>query len=297
MNQEILPAFQEYWRTKTGEDVVFQKYFSGSGTITQRVIGGAPADVMLLSTAEDALLLEQAGAVTSDWRQFPHGGIVCTSPFVIVVRAGNPKGIHGYSDLARPGVEVVQPDPLTSGGGQWAVLAEYGSVLKLQEKQGRPRNEAEAEVLLAGIRRNTVAAPASAREARELFDAGYGDALVTYEYEYLSEPISGRVEPVYPEASIIAEHPVVIIDRNVDPETRTALESFVQFLWGERAQRALVKYGFRAAANPEYDRRNPRLGRIPEPFTVDDLGGWEKAYGEVIMRTWKERILPVREVR
>lgn len=292
MNREVFPAFQERWKDKTGEDVVFQKYFSGSGTITQRVLDGAPADVMLLSTVQDALRLRAGGAVTTDWQKYPHRGITCTSPFIIVVRQGNPKAIRDWVDLAKSGVEVVQPDPLTSGGGQWAVLAEYGAVLRIQEAKGKPRDEKEAEAVLAGIWRNVVAAPASAREARELFDAGYGDALVTYEHEYLSEAQSGRVEAVYPEATILSEHPVVLVDRNVTSENRAAVEAFISFLYEERVQRAFVKYGFHSITQPEYDRGNSRFGTITAPFTAAYLGGWQRAYDQIILGVWKEKILP-----
>jgi sulfate transport system substrate-binding protein len=288
MNEGVFPAFQAEWERRTGEHVEFVTSFAGSGTITNQMILGVPAEVTLLSLELDALRLEDAGVVSGPtWRDLPFEGVVNRTPFIIVVRPGNPLGIHDFADLARPGVAVVHPDPLTSGGAQWAILAEYGSALRTTGDE-----ELAFEQLL-GIWRNVVAQAASARAARTQFESGFGDALITYEQEVLGDVASGRLqaEIVYPRSTILSEHTLVVIDRNIAPEEEDFVHAFVDFLWTEPAQRIFVQYGFRSVL-PELNEANPSLASIEDAFTVADLGGWARAKQEIIDGVWKARVLP-----
>src|SRR5436309_590018 len=159
LNEDVLPEFARGWRQRTGERVEFITSFAGSGTITNQLTMGVPAQVALLSLELDADRLAKAGVIPpGSWRRLPHGGVVNRTPFVLVVRKGNPRGIHGFADLARPGVKVVHPDPLTSGGANWAILAEYGSAAR-QAPQGGER-QVGFEALL-GVWRNVAAQAAS----------------------------------------------------------------------------------------------------------------------------------------
>jgi len=167
MNQAILPEFARRWHERTGERIEFVTSFAGSGTITNQLTMGVPAQVALLALELDADRLAKAGVIPpGSWRRLPHGGVVNRTPFVLVVRKGNPKRIRDFADLARPGVKVVHPDPLTSGGANWAILAEYGSAAR-HAPPGAPEAKRQAGFQsLLGVWRNVAAQAASARAAR-----------------------------------------------------------------------------------------------------------------------------------
>ena len=287
MNEGVFPAFQAFWQEQHGEAVEFTDSFAGSGTITNQIILGVPAEVAILSLELDALRLEQAGRLPGPtWNELPHTGVLNRTPFVILVRPGNPKEIHDFADLARPGIGVIHPDPLTSGGAQWAILAEYGSALR---RTGDPE---QAYQQLLGIWRNVVAQAASARAARTQFESGFGDALVTYEQEAIYDLGRGTLaaEIVYPASTILSEHIVVTLDRNIQPENEELIRAFGEFLWSEPAQEVFVAYGFRSVTD-SLNAANPDFGVIEDPFTVADLGGWQQAKREIIDGVWKERVL------
>jgi len=287
MNEEILPAFQAEWEQQTGERVEFITSFAGSGTITNQIVLGVPADIAILSTELDAYRLVDNNILQKDsWRQLPNQGILNRSPFIILVRAGNPKDIHGFEDLSKPGVGIVHPDPLTSGGAQWAILAEYGSALLTSQ------DEEQAYDQLAGIWKNVVAQAASARSARTQFENGFGDALITYEQEALRDKSLGKLtsEIIYPESTILSEHTVVVINKNIEPDEREVIEALLQFLWSDKAQSLFVEHGYRSV-NEALNEANTNFGLIASPFVVNDLGGWQQAKQEIVDSLWKEKVL------
>jgi sulfate/thiosulfate transport system substrate-binding protein len=292
LERSIYPAFSAHWQQEHGEEVRFTSSFAGSETVTNQILQGVGADIAILAIERDAERLKNAGAVSTDWHLFPYGGIINKTPFVILVRPGNPKGIRDFQDLTKPGIKVIHPDPTSSGGAQWSILAIYGSELLKSEKQtGRPDPEKALQMLRA-IWRNVIATPGSAREARTQFETGFGDALVTYELEGLLMKEAGTpVEIVIPEATIFSEHPVVIIDRNVPPDRRAVVDAFVDFLWSEEAQRAFVSFGFRSATSEALNNQNRRLGIVPMPFTIDYFGGWQKAYPDIIEGVFRDQLL------
>lgn len=288
MNDAVFPAFQAEWEARTGEQVEFISSFSGSGTITNQMILGVPAEVAILSLELDALRLVEAGILAAPtWRDLPHGGVLNRTPFIILVRPDNPNGIQDFKDLTRPGVGIVHPDPLTSGGAQWALLAEYHSVRMLGG------SEAEAFAQLRGIWQNVVAQAASARAVRTQFESGFGDALITYEQEVLSDRWRGRLlgEIVYPQSTIFSEHIVVVLERNIASEERDLIDAFVAFLWSTTAQSIYVDYGFRSV-DEALNAANADFGVIPYPFTVGDLGGWEQAKPQIVDGIWRDQVLP-----
>jgi sulfate transport system substrate-binding protein len=141
LDKQIIPAFKEKWKREHGQDIEFFTSFAGSETIVNQILYGAPADVAMLSIERDAQRLFDGKATRTDWHAYPNRGIVNKTPFVILVRKGNPKGIEDFSDLAKPGVELIHPDPVSSGGAQWSILAIYGSQLrKSQDETGTPDN-------------------------------------------------------------------------------------------------------------------------------------------------------------
>jgi sulfate/thiosulfate transport system substrate-binding protein len=291
LEKTIYPAFSAKWKSEHGVDVRFTSSFAGSETITNQILQGVKAQIAVLSIERDAQRLKYGGAVTTDWLALPQKGIVNKTPFVILVRKGNPKGIHDFADLAKPGIKLIHPDPESSGGAQWSILAIYGSELVKSEKQFGTADSARALHTLQAIWRNVVSTPGSAREARATFEQGYGDALVTYELEgLLLKQANAAIEMIVPEATILSEHPVVIIDRNVSPADRPLVEAFVRFLWTDEAQRAFVQNHFRSATNDGLTQENKELATIKYPFTVDYFGGWGRAYPEVIEAVFKNQV-------
>jgi len=272
------------WLPRAGAAVTVAASFAGSGTVTNQIVLGVPAELALLSLESDAERLAEAGVIQhGSWKTLPHEGVVNRTPFVILVRPGNPKDIHGFEDLARPGIKVVHADPLTSGGASWAVLAEYGA----GARAGGPE---AGERLLLGIWKNVVAQASSARAARTQFDNGFGDALITYEQEALGDRARGRLtaEIVYPKSTVLSEHTLVVVERNVRPHDRAAVDALARFLWSEEAQRLFVKRGFRSVDEALND--NPAFGRIEEPFFASDFGGWRRAKREIVDGIWKQRV-------
>lgn len=294
LEKAIFPAFAAKVKNEHGLTVRFTSSFAGSETITNQIIAGVKAQIAILSIDRDAERLKQVGAVTSDWQSLPQKGIVNKTPFVILVRKGNPKGIHDFDDLAKPGIKVIHPDPESSGGAQWSILAIYGSELVRSERQSGEADRARALHTLQAIWRNVIAAgvtPGSAREARTTFESGYGDALITYELEGLLLKTAGApIEVVVPQATIFSEHPAVVIDRNVSVTDRPVINGFMQYLWSEEAQRAFVKFHFRSSTNDALTQENKELATIKYPFTVDYFGGWSRAYPEVIARIFRDSV-------
>jgi sulfate transport system substrate-binding protein len=290
LEKAIFPAFAAKWKREHGEDVTFTSSFAGSETVTNQILQGVGADIAILSIERDAERLKQAGFVTSDWHQLPNKGIVNKTPFVILVRKGNPKGIHDFADLGKPGVQLIHPEPVSSGGAQWSLLAIYGSELKKSEAAGA-RDEARALKTLQAVWKNVIASPDSARAARTQFETGHGDALITYELEgLLMKQAGAEIEVVIPEATIFSEHPAVVVDRNVTPEERPLVDAFMQFLWSDEAQRAFVQYHFRSINNESLNDANKEFGQIKMPFTVEYFGGWGKAYPDIIEHVWRDQV-------
>jgi sulfate transport system substrate-binding protein len=209
------------------------------------------------------------------------------TPFVILVRDGNPRGICDFEDLTRSGTKIVHPDPLTSGGANWAIVAEYGAGMR---KANSDRDSGKR--MLEGIWRNVTAQAASARAARTQFENGFGDALITYEQELLVDQSQGKLkgEIIYPQSTIQSEHTLVLVGRNIQAQERELIQAFADFLWSERAQRIFVKYGFRSVQEP-LNNENPDFGSIPDLFSIEDFGGWKKAKKEIVDAVWKDRVL------
>jgi sulfate/thiosulfate transport system substrate-binding protein len=291
MDKAVLPGFAAKWKQEQGEDIKFTSSYAGSETITNQILQGVGAQVGIFSIERDVERLAKGGFVTSNWKGLPFGGIVNKTPFIILVRKGNPKGIHDFADLAKPGVKLIHPDPDSSGGAQWSILAIYGSELEKSKAESGATDTSRSLQLLKSVWRNVLSTPESARAARTQFETGYGDALITYELEGLAMKQAGaEVEIVVPRATIFSEHPAVVIDRNVKPEDRPLIDAFMQYLWSDEAQQAFVKYNFRSVTHEEFNEANKDLLHIEMPFTVELFGGWQRAYPEVIEAVWRNQV-------
>ncbi|HET9786317.1 MAG TPA: sulfate ABC transporter substrate-binding protein [Pyrinomonadaceae bacterium] len=293
LEKAVYPGFSAKWKSEHGQEVNFTSSFAGSETITNQILQGVKAEIAILSIERDADRLKQGGFVTSDWHTYPQKGVINKTPFVILVRKGNPKGINDFADLAKPGVKLIHPDPVSSGGAQWSVLAIYGSELVKSEKQSGEPDQARALQMLRAVWRNVISTPGSAREARTQLETGHGDALITYELEGLIMKQAGapiEVEIVVPQATILSEHPAVVVDRNVPASKRPVVEAFMQYLWSEEAQGAFVQYHFRSVTNENLNQENSQFAQIEMPFTIDYFGGWSKAYPDVIEKVFRDQV-------
>ncbi|HEY0726969.1 MAG TPA: sulfate ABC transporter substrate-binding protein [Pyrinomonadaceae bacterium] len=287
----IFPGFTHKWKQQHGQEVRFESSFAGSETITNQILRGTPADIAILSIERDADRLKQGGFVTSDWHTYPAKGIINKTPFIIVVRKGNPKNIRDFSDLAMPGVRLIHPDPVSSGGAQWSILAIYGSELKKYESPSGERDTMRALRTLQAIWKNVISTPGSAREARTTFELGNGDALITYELDaLLMKQANAAIEIVVPKATIFSEHPAVVIDKNVSGTKRQVVDAFMQYLWSDEAQQAFVKYHFYSVTNEAFNKANPEFAHIELPFTIEYFGGWDNAYVNVIEKVFRDQV-------
>jgi len=291
LEKAIFPGFSAKWKQQHGQTVQFQTSFAGSETSTNQILRGAPAEIAILSIERDVQRLQKDGFVTADWHSLPAKGIVNKTPFVIIVRRGNPKGIKDFSDLAKPGIRLIHPDPISSGGAQWSILAIYGSELKKSEKETESADKPQALQTLRAIWRNVISTPGSAREARTTFELGNGDALITYELEgLLMKEAKAPFEIVIPQSTIFSEHPAVVIDKNISAAKRPVIDAFMQYLWSDEAQEAFVKFHLYSTTNDAFNQASTEFGRIEIPFTIEYFDGWDKAYSEVIERIFRDQV-------
>ena len=293
--KEIFPTFQKEWKNKTGQHIDFGKSFAGSEIITNQIVSGARADLAILAIDRNAARLREQHATKSDWKWLPNAGIVHTTPIIIMVRPGNPKKIRDFKDLAQPGLRLIHADPISSGAGQWSLVAIYGSEIIKTRRAGH-EDPQKAFELLKSVWKNVIATPGAAREARTQFERDEGDALITYEQDalHLRDKGSAKFEIVVPPVTISSEHPVIVIDHDMPSWKYSLVELFAQYLWSEEAQKTWVKYYFRTP-NEEINATQTKFAHVPQPFLIKDLGGWEKAYPEIVERVWKEKIQSVKQ--
>jgi sulfate transport system substrate-binding protein len=273
---QIVPLFQAEWKQKTGQEVTFEESYQGSGAQSRAIVEGFEADVAALSLEADIDRIVQAGLITHDWKSKPHAGMISTSIVVFAVRAGNPKGIHDWADLARPGIEVLTPNPKTSGGAQWNILALYGAALRGYVDGVPAGDEAAAREFMTAVLNNVTVMDKSARESVTTFEKGIGDVMITYENEVLVGQQAGAdYEMITPRSSILIENPAAVVDAYVDQHgTRAAAEAFVDFLFTQEAQEIFAQHGLRAV-DPEVAQATAgQYPPIEDLFTVQDFGGW-----------------------
>ncbi len=278
----ILPAFRKEWQQKTGQTVEFRESYQGSGAQSRAIIGGFEADVAALSLEGDIDRIAEAGLITHDWKAKPHGGMVSDSIVVLAVRQGNPKKILDWPDLAKPGLNVLTPDPKTSGGAQWNVNAIYGAALR--GFAGVPKDDpAAAKEFLKSVLRNVSIMDKGARESITTFEKGVGDVAITYENEiFIGRQAGQTYDEVVPRSTILIENPVALIDKSVDRHgVRAVAEAFVEFLHGPQAQKAYAQYGLRPVDETVAKESGSKLPVVEDLWKIDYLGGWKKVAQEL----------------
>jgi sulfate/thiosulfate-binding protein len=278
----IIPAFQKYWKEKTGQNVEFKESYQGSGAQSRAIIGGFEADIAALSLEGDIDKIAEAGLITHDWKSKPNHGMISDSIVVIAVRKGNPKGIHDWPDLAQPGLNVLTPDPKTSGGAQWNVNAIYGAALRGYCGVAKD-DRAAAQKFLESVFRNVSIMDKGARESITNFEKGVGDAAITYENEVLVGRQAGQnYEYIVPRSTILIENPAALVDKYVDKHgTREVAAAFIDFLWTTEAQRAYAKYGLRAVDQSVAAETQSQYPRVEDLWRIEFLGGWKKVGDEI----------------
>jgi sulfate transport system substrate-binding protein len=276
---EIIPLFQAAWKAETGQDVVFEESYLGSGAQSRAVVEGFEADVIALSLEADVARIVNAGLITHDWHAVAYNGMVSTSIVVFGVRAGNPENIQDWHDLARPGVEVLTPNPQTSGGAMWNILSAYGAALR-GHVQGVPADDpAAAEAFLEAVLRNVTVMDKGARESITNFEQGVGDVIITYENEILVGQKAGQdYEMILPQSSILIENPVAVVDASVEAHgSRAVAAAFVNFLFSTEAQTIFARYGLRSPDPAVAADTADRYPALADQFTIGYFGGWDKA--------------------
>src|SRR5829696_8196301 len=259
--EQIISAFKE---TDTGSGVTFETSYGGSGEQSRAVEGGLPADVVALSLEPDITRLVEYGHVEQNWNEDEYRGMVTDSVVVLAVRRGNPEGIRGWDDLTREGVEVITPNPFTSGGARWNVMAAYGAQLE----QGK--SEEEATQYLAELFDNVVVQDDSARKSLQTFSGGKGDVLLAYENEAIFAQQQGEdIDYIVPDETMLIENPVAVTSTSENPEKAQA---FLDYLRTEEGQAAFVENGYRPTREGV-----PGADEFPTPsglFDITEFGGW-----------------------
>jgi sulfate/thiosulfate transport system substrate-binding protein len=277
---ELIPIFASQWKEKQGQEVTFEESYLGSGAQSRAIVEGFEADVTALSLDGDVQKIADAGLITHDWHTLPHNGMVSTSIVAFAVRKGNPKNIHDWADLAQPGLEILTPDPKTSGGARWNILALYGAALRGKVKGVAANDEAAATEFLKSVLKNVTVFDKGARESITNFEAGTGDVAITYENEVLVGRQAGQdYELVIPASTILIENPVSVVDTYVDKHrTREVAEAFVQFLFTKEGQQVFAKHGLRSVDPDVAAATKNQYPAVTDLFTIDDqFKGWKEA--------------------
>ena len=255
---------EAFAKTPEGRNITFTKSYGGSGDQSRAVEAGLVADVVAFSLEPDMTRLVKAGIVGADWNSGAHKGMVTDSLVVLVVRKGNPKNIRSWADLVKPGVEVITPNPFTSGGARWNVMAAYGQAVR------NGASDADGVAYLDRLFRNVAVQDDSARKSLQTFTSGKGDALLAYENEAIFAQQKGQaIDYVVPDSTVLIENPVAVTKTSKHPAQAAA---FLRYLQSAPAQELFARSGYRPVVEgvkSPYPFPTPR-----SRFTIADLGGW-----------------------
>ncbi len=277
--QDFNEAFVHHWKAETGKTIDIKQSHGGSGKQARAVIDGLGADVVTLALAYDIdAIAQKAHLLSPDWQnRLPDNSCPYTSTIVFLVRKGNPKGIHDWDDLVRPGVSVITPNPKTSGGARWNYLAAWGYALK--KNKG---DQEKAKQFVAALFKNVPVLDSGARGATTSFvERGLGDVLIAWENEAflaINDLGKGKVELVTPSVSVLAEPPVAWVDRVIERHgTRALAEAYLKYLYTPEGQEIAARHFYRPrleSVAQKYAAQFPKL----ELFTVQEVfGGWAQA--------------------
>lgn len=276
--QSYNKAFAAYWKKTKGQDVTFKQSHGGSGKQGRSVVDGLEADVVTLALAYDIDAIQQAGLIQADWqKKLKNNSSPYTSTIVFLVKKGNPKGIKDWDDLIKPGVQVITPNPKTSGGARWNYVAAWGYAYQKNNK-----DEAKAKEFVQQLFKNVPVLDSGARDATTTFvQRGIGDVLIAWENEaYLSINEFGKdkFEIVTPSISVLAEPPVAVVDKVVDKKgSREVAQAYLDYLYSEEGQEIAAKNYYRPRLESVAKKYENQFSKV-NLFTIDDepFGGWAK---------------------
>jgi sulfate/thiosulfate-binding protein len=275
--QDFNAAFVKYWQGKTGQKLEIRQSHGGSGGQARAVIDGLEADVVTLALAYDVDAIARAGLIAAEWqKRLPYNSAPYTSTIVFLVRKGNPKGIHDWGDLIRPGVQIITPNPKTSGGARWNYLAAWGYALR---EPGA--TQATARQFVAELFKRVPVLDSGARGATTTFvQRGIGDVLLAWENEaYLAlDEAPDKIQIMTPSFSILAEPPVAVVDKAADKKgTRALAEAYLEYLYSPEGQEIAAKRHYRPRDAKIAAKYADRFARVTL-FTIDQMfGGWQRA--------------------
>lgn len=271
-------AFSAHWKQETGDTVVIRQSHGGSGKQATSVINGIEADVVTLALAYDVDAIAERGRIEKDWiKRLPDNSAPYTSTIVFLVRKGNPKQIHDWSDLIKPGVSVITPNPKSSGGARWNYLAAWGYAL--HHNQG---DQTKAQDFVKALYQNVEVLDSGARGSTNTFvERGIGDVLIAWENEALlaaNELGKDQFEVVTPSESILAEPTVSVVDKVVDKkETRAVAQAYLKYLYSPQGQQIAAENYYRPR-DPTIAQKYANTFPTLKLFTIDEeFGGWTKA--------------------
>ena len=272
--------FLRWYQPQCAEPLEVLPSHGGSGSQARSVIEGVDADVVTLALAHDITLIEHAGLIDPGWLdELPENSAPYTSTIVFLVRAGNPKHIADWDDLTAPGVEVITPDPKSSGGACWNFLAAWEYALRRYDN-----DEAQARTFVSALYGNVLVMDSGARGATTTFvENGQGDVLIAWENEALASlrEYPGEFELVTPSVSIKAEPSVAVVDENVDYNgTREAAQAYLEHLYSDEAQRLAGQYGYRPTDPDILAEFSDTFDLNVQLCCIDDFGGWDQAYAD-----------------
>ena len=257
---EIIPAFA---KTPAGDGVSFTQSYGDSGDQARAVISGLPTDIAALSLEPDITKLVKENLVDAGWNATPTKGIVTRSVVALAVRPGNPKNIKGWADLVKPGIEVLTPNPFTSGGARWNIMAAYGA----QIQQGK--TEAESVAYLEQLFKNVVVQDKSARESLQNFTGGKGDVLISYENEAITAQQKGeKLDYILPDETILIENPIAALKGAGEKA-----KAFIDFATSRPAQEIFAAKGYRSVIDAVVDTQ--KYPDPPKEFDITKFGGWD----------------------
>jgi sulfate transport system substrate-binding protein len=270
--------FAETYKTRTGDTVTIRSSHGGSSSQARAVIDGLKADLVTLALAGDIDAIAAKGLIKPAWEgRLPHSGSPYTSTIVFLVRKGNPKQIHNWDNLLKPGIKIITPNPKTSGGARWNFLAAWGQIVR------HGGSEAQARDYVARLYANVPVLDTGARGSTTTFvQKGIGDVLIAWENEAilaLKEAGPGQFEIIYPETTILAEPPVAAVDATVDAKgTRAVAEALLTWLYTDEAQEIIASHGYRPRSAKVLEKHARDLPPIKTLFTVKDVAGsWAQA--------------------
>jgi sulfate/thiosulfate transport system substrate-binding protein len=265
--EKLIAAFQ---KTDAGKGVTFRQSYGASGDQSRAVANGLKADIVAFSLEPDIYRLVDAKLVDPGWNGDPYRGMVTDSVVVIGTRKGNPKSVKSWDDLTKEGVEVLTPNPFTSGGAKWNILGAYGSA------SDKGANPAGGEAYLQKLYDNVKVQDSSARASMQTFTGGKGDAIIAYENEMIFAQQNGQaVDYTVPDSTILIENPIAMTINSAHP---TQAKAFLDFLHTPDAQRIYAESGYRPVVR---DVGGPSFPAPPGLFTVTDVGGWSKVNKEL----------------